>query len=170
MADHCLARFRVPKNKKNRLLSRFRQKLACFQVQTKFGLFPGSDKIWLVSRFRQKFGLFPGSDKNWLLSRFRQKFGFFPGYTFDHGHLTRAISQRVTDDLNDLYPPGYQSNYPYVGRVTNYNMAAAQADPAMMGVNWSLGDTKLEIVDGATGKIIEQYVVGGVFVDQSEQH
>ena len=78
---------------------------------------------------------------------------------YDHGHLTRAVSGRVTDDLDALYPAGYQSSYPYVGRVSAYDLKMARQEPAIVSVNWSQGDAKLEMVDGTVGRSTELWVI-----------
>ena len=75
---------------------------------------------------------------------------------YKHGHLTRAVSGRITDDLDEILPAGYVSSYPYVGRVTKYDMEVALAEPTVLGLNWSHGDDKLEIIDGMTGRSIDE--------------
>ncbi len=73
------------------------------------------------------------------------------GYQYNHGHLTRAVSGRVTDDMADALPPGYQSNYPYVGRVSRYDVQLMTGEPNPISIDWSLGDDRLEIIDGGRG-------------------
>ncbi len=80
------------------------------------------------------------------------------GYQYNHGHLARAVSGRVTDDLADALPPGYQSNYPYIGRVSKYDVRLMTGDPHVLSIDWSLGDDKLEILNGGRGICDAMYV------------
>ena len=78
------------------------------------------------------------------------------GFMFNHGHLARAVSGRVTMDVDENLPTGYQSNYPFVGRVSAYDMEVSLKEPCVLSINWSQADEKLEIVDGTNGRSIDE--------------
>ena len=76
---------------------------------------------------------------------------------FDHGHLTRAYCCRVNDEINGNMPEGYILQHPYLGTLSKVKALAKGSEGIVssLGLNWSDGDEKLEIVNGTDGRSTE---------------
>ena len=81
-----------------------------------------------------------------------------PGFQYNHGHMTRSLCCRVSDDINGPLSQmkGFRVNHTYLGRVTRYNMDIKSDVTSQLSVNWSKGDEKIEIVAANTGKSIDR--------------
>ena len=75
------------------------------------------------------------------------------GYLYDHGHLSRAVCCRLqhNSDLSAQLPAPYHVNHPWLGRVTAYDPPRETEKTNNLSVNWSIGDTSIEVTDGRTG-------------------
>ncbi len=81
---------------------------------------------------------------------------------YNHGHLTRALCCRVTEDiLDDLASiKGHSSqylcvNHPYIGRVTNYDLTRQAEFVTSLSVNWGYGEDNMEIISTENGRSID---------------
>ena len=81
----------------------------------------------------------------------------FTASDFDHGHLTRAYCCRVNDEINGNMPGGYILQHPYLGTLSKVKALAKGSEGIVpsLGLNWSDGDEKLEIVNGTDGRSTE---------------
>ncbi|KAM9304809.1 double-stranded RNA-specific editase 1 isoform 2-T2 [Gastrophryne carolinensis] len=67
-----------------------------------------------------------------------------------HGdHLSRAVYQRISD-IEDL-PPLYNLNKPLLSGISNAEARQPGRAPSF-SVNWTVGDTSLEVINATTGK------------------
>ncbi|KAG8432659.1 hypothetical protein GDO86_017048 [Hymenochirus boettgeri] len=67
-----------------------------------------------------------------------------------HGdHLSRAVYQRISD-IEDL-PPLYSLNKPLLSGISNAEARQPGKAPSF-SVNWTVGDTGLEVINATTGK------------------
>ncbi|XP_006015696.1 adenosine deaminase domain-containing protein 1 isoform X2 [Alligator sinensis] len=69
--------------------------------------------------------------------------------------LEIAVKQRVDDALTSELPMFYLVNRPHISLVTATHPVEVDVENRCLSVNWSQGDTSLEIVDGLSGKITE---------------
>ncbi|XP_074848046.1 adenosine deaminase domain-containing protein 1 isoform X2 [Carettochelys insculpta] len=77
------------------------------------------------------------------------------GNCSDTRGLEIAIKQRIDDALTSKLPMFYLVNRPHISLVTATHPVQLDLECRSLSVNWSQGDTSLEIVDGLNGKIIE---------------
>ena len=75
------------------------------------------------------------------------------GYLYDHGHLSRAVCCRLQHkfDLSAAVVKPYHVNHPWLGRVTAYDAQRETEKTNNLSVNWTIGDTTIEVTDGRTG-------------------
>ncbi|XP_040276433.1 adenosine deaminase domain-containing protein 1 isoform X2 [Bufo bufo] len=69
--------------------------------------------------------------------------------------LEIAIKRRIDDTLTSRLPMFYLVHRPYISIVTAVHQTQGVAGNYSLSVNWSQGDSSLEIVDALQGKIIE---------------
>ncbi|KAL8206996.1 UNVERIFIED_CONTAM: Adenosine deaminase domain-containing protein 1 [Gekko kuhli] len=69
--------------------------------------------------------------------------------------LEIAIKQRVDDTLTSKLPMFYLVNRPHISLVTAAYPIQLDLEHRSLSVNWSQGDTSLEVVDGLNGKTTE---------------
>ncbi|XP_066430789.1 adenosine deaminase domain-containing protein 1 [Eleutherodactylus coqui] len=69
--------------------------------------------------------------------------------------LERAIKRRVDDALTSRLPMFYLVHRPYISIVNAVNQTQAVAGNRTLSLNWSKGDSSLEIVDALQGKTID---------------
>lgn len=75
------------------------------------------------------------------------------GSLYHPDHLTRALYGRLeSPDLRDSLPPGFRVNRPLLAKISMPEVKQDGKTPSF-SVNWTLGDSELEILDTATGKI-----------------
>ncbi|XP_071945236.1 double-stranded RNA-specific adenosine deaminase-like isoform X2 [Antedon mediterranea] len=72
------------------------------------------------------------------------------GDMFHHGHLSRAMCCRLSDDFQVNLPPDYFINHLLIGRVTTYT-ANLDDSKDFTSVNWCIGDGQYEVIDAKTG-------------------
>ncbi|XP_074983736.1 adenosine deaminase domain-containing protein 1 isoform X4 [Caretta caretta] len=77
------------------------------------------------------------------------------GNCSDTRGLEIAIKQRVDDALTSKLPMFYLVNRPHISLVTATHPVQLDLEHRSLSVNWSQGDTSLEVVDGLNGKITE---------------
>ncbi|KAJ6668803.1 hypothetical protein lerEdw1_012287 [Lerista edwardsae] len=77
------------------------------------------------------------------------------GSCHDTRGLEIAIKQRVDDALTSKLPIFYLVNRPHISLVTAAYPVQVDMDHRCLSINWSQGDTSLEVVDGLNGKITE---------------
>ncbi|XP_053111877.1 adenosine deaminase domain-containing protein 1 [Hemicordylus capensis] len=77
------------------------------------------------------------------------------GNCHDTRGLEIAIKQRVDDELTSKLPMFYLVNRPHISLATAAYSVQADLEHRSLSVNWSQGDTSLEVVDGLNGKITE---------------
>ncbi|XP_038256710.1 adenosine deaminase domain-containing protein 1 isoform X3 [Dermochelys coriacea] len=77
------------------------------------------------------------------------------GNCSDTRGLEIAIKQRVDDVLTSKLPMFYLVNRPHISLVTATHPVQLDLEHRFLSVNWSQGDTSLEVVDGLNGKITE---------------
>uniref|UniRef100_A0A8C8SUS6 Adenosine deaminase domain-containing protein 1 n=1 Tax=Pelusios castaneus TaxID=367368 RepID=A0A8C8SUS6_9SAUR len=77
------------------------------------------------------------------------------GNCCDTRGLEIAIKQRVDDALTSKLPVFYLVNKPHISLVTATHPIQIDLEHRCLSVNWSQGDTTLEVVNGLNGKIIE---------------
>ncbi|XP_005290331.2 adenosine deaminase domain-containing protein 1 isoform X1 [Chrysemys picta bellii] len=77
------------------------------------------------------------------------------GNCSDTRGLEIAIKQRVDDALTSKLPMFYLVNRPHISLVTATHPVQIDLEHRSLSVNWSQGDTSLEVVDGFNGKITE---------------
>ncbi|XP_006125663.2 adenosine deaminase domain-containing protein 1 [Pelodiscus sinensis] len=77
------------------------------------------------------------------------------GNCSDTRGLEIAIKQRVDDALISKLPMFYLVNRPHISLVTATHPVQMDLEHRSLSVNWSQGDTSLEIVDGLNGKITQ---------------
>uniref|UniRef100_A0A8C3S3T4 Adenosine deaminase domain-containing protein 1 n=1 Tax=Chelydra serpentina TaxID=8475 RepID=A0A8C3S3T4_CHESE len=77
------------------------------------------------------------------------------GNCSDTRGLEIAIKQRVDDALTSKLPMFYLVNRPHISLVTATHPIQLDLEHRSLSVNWSQGDTSLEVVDGLNGKITE---------------
>lgn len=70
--------------------------------------------------------------------------------------LEIAVKQRVDDALTSELPMFYLVNRPHISLVTATHPVEVDVENRCLSVNWSQGDTSLEVVDGLSGKITER--------------
>ena len=75
----------------------------------------------------------------------------FSGRDYDHGHFTRAVCCRVYDILQESLPPGFRINHPVLS-TPNFPFTVGGNNHTSLCLNWSLGDEKVEIVNGFSGR------------------
>lgn len=78
------------------------------------------------------------------------------GNCSDTRGLEIAIKQRVDDALTSKLPMFYLVNRPHISLVTATHPVQLDLEHRSLSVNWSQGDTSLEVVDGLNGKITER--------------
>lgn len=86
---------------------------------------------------------------------------FFVAFLGDANcHDTRgleiAIKQRVDDTFTSKLPMFYLVNRPHISLVTSAYPVQLDLEHRSLSVNWSQGDTSLEVVDGLNGKTTER--------------
>ncbi|XP_077156518.1 adenosine deaminase domain-containing protein 1 isoform X1 [Paroedura picta] len=69
--------------------------------------------------------------------------------------LEIAIKQRVDDTLTSKLPMFYLVNRPHISLVTSAYPVLLDLEHRSLSLNWSQGDTSLEVVDGLNGKTTE---------------
>nr|XP_014353901.1 PREDICTED: adenosine deaminase domain-containing protein 1 isoform X2 [Latimeria chalumnae] len=69
--------------------------------------------------------------------------------------LEIAVKQRVDDALTSRLPMFYFVNRPHISLVSSVCPVQTDSAPSTLSLNWSQGDSLLEVVDGHKGKIIE---------------
>ncbi|XP_054846424.1 adenosine deaminase domain-containing protein 1 [Eublepharis macularius] len=77
------------------------------------------------------------------------------GNCHDTRGLEIAIKQRVDDILTSKLPMFYLVNRPHISLVTAAYPVKLDLEHKSLSVNWSQGDSSLEVVDGLTGKTTE---------------
>ncbi|XP_067386325.1 adenosine deaminase domain-containing protein 1 isoform X2 [Emydura macquarii macquarii] len=77
------------------------------------------------------------------------------GNCSDTRGLEIAVKQRVDDALTSKLPMFYLVNKPHISLVTATHPIQIDLEHRSLSVNWSQGDTSLEVVDGLNGKITE---------------
>uniref|UniRef100_A0A7M4E9J1 Adenosine deaminase domain-containing protein 1 n=1 Tax=Crocodylus porosus TaxID=8502 RepID=A0A7M4E9J1_CROPO len=77
------------------------------------------------------------------------------GNCSDTRGLEIAVKQRVDDALTSKLPMFYLVNRPHISLVTATHPVEVDVQNRCLSVNWSQGDTSLEVVDGLSGKITE---------------
>ncbi|XP_066488643.1 adenosine deaminase domain-containing protein 1 [Tiliqua scincoides] len=77
------------------------------------------------------------------------------GSCHDTRGLEIAIKQRVDDALTSKLPLFYLVNRPHICLVTAAYPVQVDMEHRFLSINWSQGDTSLEVVDGLNGKITE---------------
>lgn len=81
------------------------------------------------------------------------------GAKFDYAHLYRAVVGRIEEHItSDGLPAGYRLNKPTLLHVGNSAAEPVRSKPhPIHSINWSLGDNEVEVIDGITGEVIENY-------------
>lgn len=75
------------------------------------------------------------------------------GSLHHHGHLSRAVCCRF-NSIPDL-PPNFKTNHPLLGRVAGGDEMKRHTDKtSSQSINWTLGDTSVEVLDGSLGRPI----------------
>lgn len=69
--------------------------------------------------------------------------------------LEVAVKRRIDDHLTSRLPMFYLVHRPYISIVTAVHQSQAAAGNDRLSVNWSQGDSSLEVVDSLQGKIID---------------
>ncbi|XP_078287097.1 adenosine deaminase domain-containing protein 1-like [Rhinoraja longicauda] len=69
--------------------------------------------------------------------------------------VTKAINQRVDESLNEKLPSPFTAVRAHFSHCNGEEPGEVEALYKTLSINWCRGDTSVEIVDGATGKITE---------------
>ncbi|KAL9885787.1 adenosine deaminase acting on RNA isoform 5-T5 [Glossina fuscipes fuscipes] len=71
-------------------------------------------------------------------------------------HMYRAVCGRIEKSIQGL-PPPYHLNKPRLAQVTS-SEPRNQAKAPNFGINWTLGDTEVEVVNSLTGKTVNNQI------------
>ena len=80
---------------------------------------------------------------------------FVSGNSYHHGHLARAACCRVYQILEKYLPSQYRINHPILSTVT-MEIEELHGKPTSQSLNWSQGDENPEVVDGFSGKVVDE--------------
>ncbi|TMW43674.1 hypothetical protein DOY81_011246, partial [Sarcophaga bullata] len=71
-------------------------------------------------------------------------------------HMYRAVCGRIEKSIQGL-PPPYHLNKPRLAQLTS-SEPRNQAKAPNFGINWTIGDTEVEVVNSLTGKTVNNQI------------